>query len=121
MRIKRAPSSDPKALSIRDYLHRAAAAKGIRGEDLVIESVQWGVLKEDFIANGRIEDPTVAEYAERFSRTTDQAQADLDEFIGAVGVEPLVFWQLEEEALDEGARPGAGGGPLDEIFVVAES
>lgn len=121
MRIKRVPSSDPEALSIRDYLHRAAAAKSIRAEDLVIEVVQWGLLKEDLLASGRADNPTVAEYAERFGRTPEQTQADFDEFVGAVGVEPLIFWQLEEEALSENARPAAGGGPLDEIYVVAES
>lgn len=121
MRIRRVPSSDPEALSIRDHLHRAAAAKGIRGESLVIEVVQWGLLKEDLLASGRADDPTVADYAERFSRTPEQAKEDFDEFVGAVGVEPLIFWQLEEEALAENARPAAGGGPLDEIHVVAES
>jgi hypothetical protein len=120
MKIKRAPSSDSEALSIRDHLHRAATARGIRGEDLVIEVVQWGLLKEDFLALGRVEDPTVVEYAERFSRTPEQAQAAFDEFVSAVGVEPLIFWQLEEEALAENARPTAGGGPLDEIHVVAD-
>jgi hypothetical protein len=120
MRIKRAPSSAAGALSIRDHLHRVAATKGIRGEDLVIEVVQWGLLKEDLLASGRADDPTVAEYAKRFSRTPEQAQADFDEFVGAVGAEPLIFWQLEEEALAENSRPAAGGGPLDEVYVVAE-
>jgi hypothetical protein len=36
-------------------------------------------------------------------------------------VGPLIFWQLEEEALAENARPAAGGGPPDEIYVVAEN
>lgn len=114
-------SSEPGAESIREHLHRAAAAKGIRGEDLAIEVVQWGQLKDDFVASGKAEDPTVAEYAERFRRTLDRAQADFDEFVGAVGVEPLVFWQIEEEALAENASPAAGGAPLDDIHVVAES
>ena len=121
MKIRRAPSSEPGAASIREHLHRAGAAKGIRGEDLVIEVVQWGLLKDDFVAAGKAEDPTVAEYAERFARTLEQAQADFDEFVGAVGVEPLAFWQIEEEALVENARPAAAGAPLDEIYVVAES
>jgi len=120
MKIRRASSSEFGAASIREHLHRAAAMKGIRGEDLVIEVVQWGLLKDDHVADGRSEDPTVAEYAERFARTPEQAQADFDEFVGAVGVEPLIFWQIEEEALADNARPAAGGAPLDEIYVVAE-
>lgn len=119
MKIKLASPSDAGALSIREHLHRAAAPKGIRGEDLVIEVVQWGLLKEDLVGSGRAADPTVAEYAERFNRTVEQAQADFDEFVGAVGVEPLVFWQLEEDALAANVRPAAGGGPLDEVHVVA--
>ncbi|MGE5527483.1 MAG: hypothetical protein ACM3Q9_02335 [Methanosarcina sp.] len=121
MKIRRASSNESGSVSIREHLHRVAAPEGIRGEDLVIEVVQWGLLKEDLIARGRADDPTVLEYAERFNRTPDQAQADFDEFVEAVGVEPLVFWHLEEEALAENARPAAGGGPLDEIYVVAES
>jgi hypothetical protein len=121
MKIRRASSSEPGAASVREHLHRAAAAKGIRGEDLVIEVVQWGLLKDGFAADGKAEDPTVAEYAERFARTPKQAQADFDEFVGAVGVEPLVFWQIEEEAQAENTRPAAAGAPLDEIYVVAES
>jgi hypothetical protein len=120
MKIKRASPGDKGALSIREYLHRAATARGIRGEDLVIEVVQWSLLKEDFIASGRADDPTIAEYAERFSRTPEQVQADFEEFVDAVGVEPLIFWQLEEDALAANARPAAGGGPLDEIHVGAE-
>ncbi len=87
----------------------------------MIEVVQWGLLKEDLIASGRTEDPTVVEYADRYDRTHEQAKADFDEFVAAVGVEPLVFWQLEEEALAENARPAAGGAPLDEIYVVTEA
>lgn len=120
MRIRWVSPSDEGALSIREYLHRAATARGIRGEDLVIEVVQWGLLKEDLMASGRADDPTVAEYAERFSRTPEQAQADFNEFVGVAGVEPLIFWQLEEDALAANARPAAAGGSLDEIHVVAE-
>jgi hypothetical protein len=119
MKIRRAAPDDPSARTIRQHLHRAASDKGIQGEDLVIEVVQWGLLKEDLVAEGRSEDPTVAMYAERFGRTAEQTQADLDEFVDAVGVEPLVFWELEEEALASGSRPMVDGAPLDEIFVVA--
>jgi hypothetical protein len=121
MKIKRAPSAEPGALSIREHLHRAAAAKGIRGEDLVIEVVQWEQLKDDFVAAGRADDPSVAEYAEHFGRPVEQAQADFDEFVRAVGVEPLIFWRIEEEALAENARPAAAGAPLEQIFVIAEA
>jgi hypothetical protein len=121
MTIRRASSTDPKAVTIREHLHAAAAAKGIRGEDLVIEVVQWGLLKDELVDSGRVKDPTVDEYAGRFARTLEQAQLDFDEFVGAVGVEPLIFWRIEEEALDENARPAAAGAPLDDIYVVAES
>jgi hypothetical protein len=120
MNIRRATSTDPKSASIREHLHAAAATKGIRGEDLVAEVVQWGLLKDELVDRGRAEDPTVAEYAERFALTTGQAQLDFDEFVGAVGVEPLIFWRIEEEALEENARPAAAGAPLDDIYVVAE-
>jgi hypothetical protein len=120
MKIRRVSPDVDGALSIREYLHRAAAARGIRGEDLVIEVVQWGLLKEDLLASGRADDPTIAEYAKRFSRTPEQAQADFEEFVNAVEVEPLIFWQLEEDALAANARPAAGGAPLDEIHVIAE-
>lgn len=86
----------------------------------MIEVVQWSLLKEDLVASGRADDPTVTEYAKRFSRTPEQAQADFEEFVHAVGVEPLIFWQLEEDALAANAQPAAGGGPLDEIHVIAE-
>jgi hypothetical protein len=120
MKIRRASPGDKGALSIRAYLHRAAAARGISGEDLVIEVVQWGLLKDDLVASGKADDPTIAEYAKRFSRTPEQAQADFEEFVDAVGVEPLIFWQLEEDALAAGTRPAVGGAPLDELHVIAE-
>jgi hypothetical protein len=119
MKIRRAAADEPSARTIRQHLHQVASKKAIRGEDLVIEVVQWGLFKEELVAEGRFDDPTVAMYAERFGRTTEQAQADFDEFVGAVGVEPLVFWELEEEALASGSRPVIGGAPLDEIYVVA--
>jgi hypothetical protein len=111
--------SDPDALSVRDYLHWAASRKGICGEDLVAEVVQWGVLKDDLIATGRSDNPTVEEYAEHFRRASEEAQADFDEFVDAVGVEPLVFWEIEEEALANGPRPVATGDLLEDVYVVA--
>lgn len=119
MKLKRAMPSDPDALSVRDYLHRAASRKGIRGENLVAEVVQWGVLKDDLIAAGRSDNPTVEEYAEQFRRTPEEAKADFDEFVDAVGVEPLVFWEIEEEALANGPRPVATGDLLEDVYVVA--
>jgi hypothetical protein len=120
MKIRRASSNEPKAATIREHLQAAAAKKGIAREDLVVEVVQWGLLKEELVSSGRTEDPNVAEYAERFDRIPAQAQADLEEFVDAVGVDPLVFWQIEEEALAENATPAAAGAPLDDIYVVAE-
>jgi hypothetical protein len=119
MKIRPASSADPSARTIRQHLHHAAFQKGIPGEDLVIEVVQLGLLKEDLVAEGKSDDPTVAMYAERFGRTTEQAPADLGEFVDAVGVEPLFFWELEEEVLASGSRPLVGHTPPDGIYIVA--
>lgn len=118
MELRRALPSDPGALSVRDYLHQAASRKGIRGEDLVAEAVQWGVLKDDHIAAGKSADPTIEEYAVHFRRTPEEAKADFEEFVDAVGVEPLAFWQIEEDALANGPRPIATGDLLEDIYVV---
>lgn len=118
MKLRRALPSDPEAPSVRDYLHQAASRKGIRGEDLVAEAVQWGVLKDDHVAAGKSTDPTIEEYAEHFRRAPEEAKADFDEFVDAVGVEPLVFWEIEEEALANGPRPVATGDLLEDVYVV---
>jgi hypothetical protein len=99
VRLRLATEGSPNAVSVRAYLHQAAEALGVRGDDLVDELERWAELPT---RSGTL--PEEAAYLDRFGGSAAELRARIEGFRQVAGVRPADFLALRDETV---GRAGA--------------